>query len=61
MRRLAAIGALAVVVWRVLSRRRRSQPPRVVVGYADGTTVSPEPDSFEHRRLVEAAREALRA
>jgi len=54
------MGAVGAIAWRVLARRRRAVAPRVVVGYADGRTVSLEPGSPERELLVDAARQALR-
>ena len=63
MRRLVAIGALAVVaaaaVRALLSVRRRPAPERVVVGYDDGTETVLELGAPERTLLVGAAAEAL--
>ncbi len=60
MRSVLAFGALAALIWRLVARRRQSPAPRVVIGYADGSTVSLEPGSPERELLVDAASEVLR-
>jgi hypothetical protein len=59
VRKLVALAVVAAIVWRFVARRRKPQEPRVVVGFADGSTVALEPGSPEHERLVDAASEAL--
>jgi hypothetical protein len=55
--RLAALGGLA---WLLLARRRgRATAARAVVGFADGSSETVDPISFEHGALVAAAEEAL--
>ena len=56
--RLAVLGGLA---WLLLGRRgrRRAQPARAVVGFADGSSETVAPTTFAHEALVAAAEEAL--
>jgi hypothetical protein len=55
--RLAVLGGLA---WSLVRRRRAPRPPaRAVVGFADGSSQTVQPESFEHEALVAAAEEAL--
>ncbi len=53
------LGALAA--WLLLGRRRAGEgaPPRVVVGFADGSVETVEPETPLAQLLVAAAAEAL--
>jgi hypothetical protein len=59
MRRLVVLAAGAAILWRLISRRGRAATAQVVVGYADGSSVTLEPGSPTHDALVGAATEAL--
>jgi hypothetical protein len=57
-RAIAPVGA-AVLAVVLLRRRRRGRRSTVVVGYADGSTVTLEESSAGRERLLDLARVAL--
>jgi hypothetical protein len=60
MRKVVVLAAAVAGAWWFLTRRR-PDPVRVVVGYADGSALEPPDGSPERERLLHAARGALRA
>ena len=57
--RLVLLAAAALAAY-VLVRRRRADPRRVIVAWADGSEVELTADAPERARLLEVAERALR-
>jgi ferric-dicitrate binding protein FerR (iron transport regulator) len=60
MRRLLALGVLAVGVWWLLRRRCTAAAERATVGYDDGSSVTLDAGAPELERLLLIARGAVR-
>lgn len=55
MRRLLSLAAIGASVWWLLGRRRKADPSRATIGYADGSSVTLEVGSPDLERLVQIA------
>jgi hypothetical protein len=58
MRRLLALAAIGAAAWWLIGRREKASTTRVVIGYADGSSVMLDEGSPELDRLASIAVEA---